>query len=102
MGQTGVASYVFSQCDDDMASLSRGLPRVKSTARAEGYHDGINGHVSVTNVSIQDGRHRLWLDLERDRFRQAILRLSTQVFILVSCAVQIYISKIWSILVRKE
>lgn len=39
------------------------LPRLRPV---EGFSNGINGHVSVTKVSIQVGVHHLLFDLDRD------------------------------------
>lgn len=55
MGQTDLLSYERSQCGNDTRSL--GLPRLMSTARADGSLDGINGYVSVTKMSLEDGGH---------------------------------------------
>lgn len=51
MRETGLYSRVCSQCDDDIEALGKGLPRLRSTVRAAGYPDGINGHVFVTKAS---------------------------------------------------
>lgn len=34
--------------------------------RMEGSADEINGHMSITRVSLQAGEHWLWFDLDRD------------------------------------
>lgn len=47
----------------------RWIPRLKSIAREEGYHDGVDGHVWVTKMNLQAGRPR-WVELEKDGLRQ--------------------------------
>lgn len=59
---------------DDIASLDRWLPILKSTSREEGSLREINTQVSATKDSLEAGGHRLWFDLERDGLRQVYLR----------------------------
>lgn len=65
--------YVCIYFDDGMASLGRGFPRLKSATRVAVYSDGINGYVSGTKASFQDGGHRIWFDSGEGRFRLVYL-----------------------------
>lgn len=52
--------------------------------QAEGVsYDGINGHMLVTKLDLQDGQYQIWFNLESDGFRQVYkrmaLRLSFQI-----------------------
>lgn len=67
VGWNGLHSYVCFY----MASLGEGLHDWNKPLRFP--FDGINVHVSMTNVSLQVGGNWLRFDMERDRFRQGLL-----------------------------
>lgn len=54
--------------------------------RMEGSPDGINSNVSVTKASLQVREHRLWFDLESDRFHQVNLHKTHYAWLTISPA----------------
>lgn len=47
------------------SSAGGGLPRLKSTSRAKCFSDGIKGHVTVAETTVQAGGHHLPFKQER-------------------------------------
>lgn len=51
-------------------SMSEGLPKTEVNGKdGEGYPDGINSYVPMTEANLQVGGHRLQFDLEINRLR---------------------------------
>lgn len=71
-----IARYIKFSAANDATSLCRRLHRLKSMVSVEVSPDGINGHISLTKLSLHIGIRRLRFDLERDGLRQVFLRSS--------------------------
>lgn len=53
MGKTGLHGYLYNQCGKSIVSTGRCLHKLKSMTRVNSPPDGINSHISMTNVSLQ-------------------------------------------------